>query len=256
MRTIKLQGFPAGAPKQISVVAETYREALEALKLQDFFNPRKKTSRYLVEVDGVKTSVDLEAEIPSSEVIIHFQQEVQQRSVAGAGGNGVVKVVIGVVLIAVAIYMPPISAGWSFLSSSAMVSVNGTLAMMGVALIAGGIAQEMMPEINNETTDERSNTAGNYPNTVKSGTTKAMIFGTHRFGGHLFSFNLETLQDSAATLRDFTDIVWDESDQNRRDSWLTLYYNSESNEAGASGYYNGGDPDMPRWRLGVNNIQK
>lgn len=231
MKTIKLVGFPEGAPAQIDLEAQTYREAIEGLKMQNFFNPKKAKNRYLVDVAEVKTSLDLEEAIVGPEVVMTFQEEVSPRQISGAGGNGMTKIVIGVILIAVAIYLPAISGYWAALGPSTAVSLNGAMALMGVSMIAGGIAQEMMPEISNESNDERSQSVGQYPNTVKSGTPKAMIFGTHKFGGHLINFNVETQNEANANMRDFADIIWDDSANNRRDTWLTLDYTTLGEQA-------------------------
>ena len=47
MVTINLVGFGNTIPKVIKTVAANYREALEALKLQEPFNPRKAKVRYV-----------------------------------------------------------------------------------------------------------------------------------------------------------------------------------------------------------------
>ena len=122
--------------------------------------------------------------------------------------------------------------GFTALGSAGMVSVNVLLANIGFALIVGGLAQELMPTPENNTSEETSNTATSYPNTIRSGTPVAMIFGRHRFGGHLFQFNIESVGRSSADIRNFTNVVWDEVSDNRRDSWSTLYFNSESQEVG------------------------
>lgn len=237
MKKVKLVGFSCSVPKHLEMEATTYREVLDALKLHAAFNPRKNRVRYLCEISGVRSSLDLDSRIEGDTVTIKRTQTIKPgKKFQGSGDNGAVKIVIGIILIVIAIYiMPATTAAWAF-APAATTSVNLMMATIGLSLIAGGIAQELLPEVENSSTDEESYNAGSYPNTVASGTPRAMIFGTHRFGGHVFSFNIESVNQSSAKIRDFTSIVWDQDSDNRRDSWLTLYYNSESGSAASSGW--------------------
>ena len=234
MITINLIGFAKKIPSEIKLKAANYREALEGLKLREDFNPFKSKVRYICDIDGVNTSLDLDEPVTDGVMILRRKQTLSTiKSFQGSGNmNGWVKVVVGIILITVAIIAPPIAAGWAALGASGMVSLNLVAASIGLSLIAGGLAQELMPTPENNTSDETSNTATSYPNTINSGQSVAMIFGEHRWGGHLFQFNIESVSKSSAKIRDFTNIIWNDVDSNRRDSWLTLFYNSESNEIG------------------------
>ncbi len=195
MVTIKLVGFSKAIPKVIKTVAANYREALEALKLQEAFNPRKAKVRYVCEVEGLNSTLDLDEPVMDGVMTLRRKQTLKTlKGFQGSGGNnGWVKIVVGIILITVAILAPPVAAGFAALGSAGMVSINLLVANLGLALIVGGLAQELMPTPENNTSDETSNTATSYPNTIRSGTPVAMIFGRHRFGGHLFQFNIEIL---------------------------------------------------------------
>lgn len=234
MVTIKLVGFSNKIAKTIRTAATNYREALEALKLQEGFNPLTAKVRYVCEIDGIKSTLDLDEPVKDGEMVLRRKQTLRTlKGFQGSGSsNGWVKIVVGIVLITVAILMPPVAAGFMALGSAGMVSINLVLAQIGLALIVGGLAQELMPTPENNSSEESSNTATAYPNTIRSGTPVAMIFGRHRFGGHLFQFNIESVGRSSADIRNFTNVVWDEVSDNKRDSWSTLFFNSESQEVG------------------------
>lgn len=233
MVTIKLVGFNSKIAKTIKTVASNYREALEALKLQEGFNPLKSKVRYVCEVDGVQSTLDLDEPVVDGVMVVRRKQTLNTlKSFQGSGNtNGWVKVIIGIVLIVVAVFVLPIIAAAT--GATVLVGmVSAVMVNLGLALIAGGLAQELMPTSENNTSDESSNTATSYPNTIRSGTPVAMIFGRHRFGGHLFQFNIESVGRSSADIRNFTNVVWDEVSDNKRDSWSTLFFNSESQEVG------------------------
>lgn len=234
MVTIKLVGFSNKLAKTIRTAATNYREALEALKLQEGFNPLTSKVRYICDIEGVNSTLDLDEPVKDGEMVLRRKQTLKTlKGFQGSGGsNGWVKVVVGIVLITVAVFLPPVAAGFMALGSAGMVSINLVLAQIGLALIVGGLAQELMPTPENDTSDESSNSATAYPNTIRSGTPVAMIFGRHRFGGHLFQFNIESVGRSSADIRNFTNVVWDEVSDNKRDSWSTLFFNSESQEVG------------------------
>ncbi|GFD77316.1 hypothetical protein KUL118_01780 [Tenacibaculum sp. KUL118] len=236
MITIKLVGFGNKIAKTVKTAAANYREALEALKLQEGFNPLTAKVRYVCEVDGVNSTLDLDEPVQDGVMVLRRKQTLQTlKGFQGSGGsNGWVKVVVGIVLITVAVFLPPVAVGFTALASAGMVSINLVLAQIGFALIVGGLAQELMPTPENDSSEESSNSATSYPNTVRSGTPVAMIFGRHRFGGHLFQFNIESVGRSSADIRNFTNVVWDEVSDNKRDSWSTLFFNSESQEVGSN----------------------
>ena len=235
MVTVKLVGFNSSIPKTLNLHANSYREAVEALKQHDGFNPRKASHRYMCDIDNVNCTLDLDEPIADGEMTLRRKQTLKSyKSFQGAGNtSGFQKVVIGIVLITVAVFiMPAITVGFAG-AAFTTTSLNMVLVQVGIALIVGGVIQELTPgPKDNELSEESSNTATSYQNTVQSGTPIAMIFGKHRFGGHVFQFNIESVGRSSADIRQFTDIIWNDVSDNRRDSWLTLYYSSESNEIG------------------------
>lgn len=116
----------------------------------------------------------------------------------GAGGdNGWVNIIIGIVLIVVAIVAPPvgIAAMGATAGSFAATAIGylGTVAMsIGVGLAITGLMQLLAPT---PSTNEKD---GNYSSrtfgartTTEVGTPIQMVFGKHKVGFHLFSFNAD-----------------------------------------------------------------
>lgn len=236
MITINLKGFGDGYPDTVKLEAKTYREALEGLKLHPQFNPAKSGFKFLCEVEGVTSTLDLEQHIKGDTIVVKCQQKVPRKELAGAGSssNGWVKIVIGIILLVVAFYTwDPSAAEGSMAAFASAMAPN--LAMMGVALIAGGLAIEMAENLDSED-DRKSNSAGRYPNTIQPGTPIALILGRHRWGGQLFSFNLDTAKGSTARIVNFTGLIWDPNDYNGWDSWETLYFETEQRNFAWSRY--------------------
>lgn len=237
MITINLRGFGEDRPEQVHLQANTYKEALEGLKQHPDFNPAKTQDRFVCKVDKVLSSFDLNEPIQGDEVTIRCEDRylTTDKRFRGAGGdNGFVKIVIGVILIVAAIYGGGyLSAAASSASTAATISsISTAMIATGISLIAGGIAILLAPDPE-EAEKNSESAAGKYPNTVKAGTVKALILGKHRWGGHLFSVNLENNKRKDSELGDFAALTMRQSvPVSRRDSWITYYFDAELGSAG------------------------
>lgn len=225
MITIKLNNFGTDRPNQVQLQATTYKEALEGLKQHPEFNPKNVQDRFVCEIDGVQSAIELSENIRGSEIVINCKDRFkkQGRKFSGAGGdNAAVKIIVGIIIIVVAIYAPQILAGWG-VSASTAASISTAMMATGIAFVVGGLAMLFAPEADDESNE--STAVGRYPNTVEAGTPKALILGRHRWGGHLFGVNIESVQRQSAMLAGFTDMALRENALiSNRDSWETLYY--------------------------------
>lgn len=234
MITINLMGFGSDRPAQVVLQAQTYKEALEGLKNHPCFDPRKTDDRFVCRVPGVDTTLDLAEPVRGDHMEIHCEDrfKTNQRRLTGAGGdNAFVKILVGVILITVGVVTGGLgAAAGAMVMSGALGFVSTVLITTGLAFIAGGLAMMLAPDIDDSDSD-KSRVAGKYPNTVKAGTTKALILGRHRWGGHLFSVNLEGINREDAPLRSFTTLTMGQyntlESRNRRDSWETLYFSMQ-----------------------------
>lgn len=229
MITINLNNFGADRPSQIKLQATTYKEALEGLKQHPEFNPKQVQDRFVCEIEGVQSAVELSENIRGSEIVINCKDRFKnrERKLSGSGGdNAIVKIIIGVIIIAVAIYAPYLLEG--YLSATTIASVSSALMATGIAFVVGGLSMLFAPEVDEDTNE--SSAVGRYPNTVEAGTPKALILGRHRWGGHLFGVNIESVKRQNAPLESFAAMTLRENALiSNRDSWETLYYDPLAN---------------------------
>jgi hypothetical protein len=104
----------------------------------------------------------------------------------GAGGdNGLVQIIIGIALIAVAVFAPALIPGFMSVAS---------VATAGAMMVLGGVMQMLtpMPEAAGGSTDEKSNYLGANQNTVKIGTNIPLAYGNVKMSGHYLSFDVDS----------------------------------------------------------------
>lgn len=231
----------------VRLAARTSREALEGLKLQPGFSPRGNTQRYLCKLANCKTLQDLDEPLAINELHLHCEEVLDTRELRGAGGNGAVKVLIGVVFITTAFVTG--LASLTFATGLTTTGLMGQILVgLGVSLVAGGIAQMLMPKLGGPGgEEERSYSLQSYPNTVKSGTPVPILVGRSvRWGGHLFTLNITTFEDYESggggdvyiredlrygggtylgRLRERAKNKKNNAVAIRRDSWKTIYRN-------------------------------
>jgi predicted phage tail protein len=224
MVTIKLVGFK-GKPKKLSFDVTTYKQALEALKTHPDFDPRKVMDRYECVIDEVQDSRDLVKHVGDATMTLRYKKKTNPMTMAGAG-NANARIIVGIILIIVAVVFfattgnaiiagEILTAGQMFMSAAFS---------MGIGLVVGGIIEKLQDPLEKEK-DKDSRVSRRYPNTIQSGTVIPMIFGTHRWGGHLFSVNIESLKGRDSGLSSFALNLWEQDVG--WDSWNTLYHNAE-----------------------------
>ena len=135
---------------------------------------------YLYEVDSLYLEL-------SDTDVMEFGRDVPE----GEGGVG--KIIAGVVLIAAAFILAPVTMGWS-LSGYYLGA-----AMLGASLVLGGISeliigQPKIPSIDGTTTSPTYSFSGIH-NTTAPGTPIGIVYGTHRVGGHLLNVYTQVLFD-------------------------------------------------------------
>lgn len=105
--------------------------------------------------------------------------------VIGAGGNnGVIQAIIGVVLVVVGVFYD-----WSGTTSMYGAAMIGA----GVGMVAGGVAQMLMPKMNAEDQNQDGNKAnfgfGGAVTTVAQGSPVPVLIGEREIGGFILSAN-------------------------------------------------------------------
>lgn len=173
----------------IKLVANTLREALKGLSLVPGFRPHETPDRFMCKVDRCNTVFDLDEPLQTNKVVLHCEQLLSAGALQGGGRNPYVRIVIGIVLIVVAYF-----TGNAAAAESGLEMVATAFMAAGASLVIGGLSQLMMPKPGESKDDDRkSYSSQRYANTVDSGTPVAIVVGKrHRWGGHLFSLNIET----------------------------------------------------------------
>ena len=184
LKTIKLYGILAKKfGKEFRLEVENTREAMRALCVQipDFehfmLHAHEQGLEFAVFQDDQNIS-ETELDMSTSAKVIKVVPKVK-----GAGGNGVLQTIVGAILVVVGIVMLYIPGAQAFAPS---------VIAAGVGMMVGGIAQMLMPKIDN-TQDE--NQDGNKANkgfggavtTVAQGNPVPVLYGQREVGGFIAS---------------------------------------------------------------------
>lgn len=198
-------------PQLIEVEADTVADAI--LSLQQIPELQPQDGRpYPVRVEGIDTEAALRSKTDLEEIHIF-------PLTGGSGGrDGLMQVLLGIVLIAVAFFNP------LGLLSASMV---GNLYMAGGLMLLGGLLQMLTPSPKEEPS---SKNLGAGSNTVDAGTPIPIPFGFVKAPGHYLSFNISA-----------TDFEGDETDNtpsqrrlSRQVNW-DLINDPEVNPYGSTG---------------------
>ena len=163
--------------KPIEVEASSVAEALRFLEQIPELKPEN-GQPWPVTVRGIDSQFKLFAETDVEEIHVHPRT-------GGAGGKGgLMQIVIGITLIALAIVFP---AG---LTIAGVTIQSGMLMLSGAMMVLGGIVQMLMPVPETDST-EGSLYLGSSVNTVKIGTRIPILYGTRKIGGHYLSFDVD-----------------------------------------------------------------
>ncbi len=166
-------------PDPIEVEAESVAEAIKILQFIPELQP-KDGQPWPVTVQGVNTQGQLFA--PTDQEEIHVYPRM-----GGAGGkSGLLQILLGITLIAVALFNPlgVLSAG------GLLAGMKGTLLLTGALMVLGGVLQMLMPVPETDST-EGSLYLGAGVNTVRIGTRIPILYGTRKIGGHYLSFDVD-----------------------------------------------------------------
>ena len=184
LKTIKLYGILAKKfGKEFRLEVENTREAMRALCVQIpgfehfMLHAHEQGLEFAVFQDKQNIS-ETELDISTSAKVIKVVPKVK-----GAGGNGVLQTIVGAILVVVGIVMLYIPGAQPFAPS---------VIAAGVGMMVGGIAQMLMPKIDN-TQDE--NQDGNKANkgfggavtTVAQGNPVPVLYGQREVGGFIAS---------------------------------------------------------------------
>ena len=184
LKTIKLYGVLAKKfGKEFRLEVENTREAMRALCVQIpgfehfMLHAHEQGLEFAVFQDDQNIS-ETELDMSTSAKVIKVVPKVK-----GAGGNGVLQTIVGAILVVVGIVMLYIPGAQAFAPS---------VIAAGVGMMVGGIAQMLMPKIDN-TQDQ--NQDGNKANkgfggavtTVAQGNPVPVLYGQREVGGFIAS---------------------------------------------------------------------
>jgi predicted phage tail protein len=194
MRKIYLHGHLAdefGAEFTFDV--QTAAEAVRALcvNFKDFEAAMRNGEFHVVRGDDIDTGYDLDLDECSTYRLgtkpVHIVPVI-----AGSKQGGLLKVILGVALIGVSLGAGLLAGG---LATPIFAGVTyGNMAILGVALVAGGISQMLSPEKKNDEKKEDSYAFSGPGNAYEQGNPIPLVYGEVITGGVLISVGLDIEQ--------------------------------------------------------------
>ena len=183
LKTIKLYGILAKKfGKEFRLEVENTREAMRALSVQVpgfehfMLHAHEQGLEFAVFQDKQNIS-ETELDMSTSAKVIKVVPKVK-------GAGGAVQTIIGAVLVVVGIVV----TGMSFGSAGA---VGAALIGAGVGMMVGGIAQMLMPKIENQDQNQDGNKAnkgfGGAVTTIAQGNPVPVLYGQREVGGFIAS---------------------------------------------------------------------
>lgn len=191
-------------PERVDIEAATPLDALKLLAVQHPLNGKmepvpvriKQLREFDLVIDPTLADAGKVYEIvPANAVEVYS-------GYSGAGGDsGLMNIVIGVVLIAVAVFAPYLAPAMMTATAAggATVFATGTFAAyaasaamsIGISLVLTGAMQLLAPNKKTEVEGEYKSRAFGAATTTEVGTPIPIIFGRHLSYFHLFSFNVD-----------------------------------------------------------------
>ena len=165
----------------IEVEAESIADAILILKLIPELEPID-GQPWPVTIQGVNSQGELFAKTDIEEI------HVYPRTTGAGGRGGLVQILLGITLIAVALFAGAALATGGFLANLGI--TKGMLLLTGAMMVLGGIMQMLMPVPETDST-EGSLYLGAGVNTVRIGTRIPILYGTRKIGGHYLSFDVD-----------------------------------------------------------------
>ena len=187
-KTIILHGYLKRLyPHPIEVVADTVADALSFLKLIPELTPKMGT-KHSVQIPGFDSQESLYAKTEQREIhVVPF--------VGGGKRGGILQIVIGVALIALAAWNP---LGIIAAAGSGALITTTSVALMGASMLLGGLLSVFSPAPRIDTGGGETSEAARYlsagQNTVKAGTRIPIIYGRDKSAGHFLSFNVDAVE--------------------------------------------------------------
>lgn len=182
LKTIKLYGILAEKfGKQFLLEVESTREAMRALSVQFagfehfMLNAHHQGLRFAVWQDDHNIS-EAELDLNTGADVIKVVPVVE-----GAGGdNGVFQTILGAVMVVAGVVAMAYGQPW-----------GGNLVGAGVGILVGGIAQMLMPKIDNSDQNQDGNKAnmgfGGAVTTISQGNPVPVLYGQREIGGFIVS---------------------------------------------------------------------
>lgn len=175
-RTIILHGALRKYGQQLTVDADTIRQAIEAMCLLLGIKPHPIRGRYPIKIQGVNHSEDLDSNNPMP--VLHVVP-------ACFGGKSAIQMIAGAVLIVVGVAL-------TYLSAGTLSTVGAAMATAGAAMLLSGLCAFLFPTT--MASKGKNYYQGPPGNTTKSGTPKQLAFGTKVYiAGHFLSYNVQSV---------------------------------------------------------------
>ena len=183
-------------PEELYLSGSSVSEIINGMcKATPAFNPVPGRGRHSISVVGFNTIDSLNEPLPADQEELHLVP-----TMAGGKKGGFFQIVLGVVMIAAAIYLGPTA----MLGSFQIGGVGGFLFSSGLSMVLGGLLGFLSPtpkadSFSNDVADpEASKYLGASGNTVKIGTRIPIPYGENKLSGHYLSFNVDS-KDVAIT---------------------------------------------------------
>ncbi len=177
---LKFHGFLKELFSEKSYDVKTPAEAIKAWSIQ---NRDKLKDKPLLSVKEASTEHLLYSNLQTEELNIY-------PTVIGAkGGGGIIKIIVGAVLIAAGVLVTPFSPmlGTALISLGASMVIGGVLEMLSpVPKLNANLGFDMSPSND----DRRSNYLGAPGNTTKIGTPIPIGYGRFKLSGQFLSYNV------------------------------------------------------------------
>ena len=197
LKTIKLYGVLGKKfGKEFHLAVESTREAVKALSVQVpgfeqfMLTAHEQGLTFAVFQDDENISED-QIDFETGAKVIKIVPKV-----IGAGGNGVLQTILGAVMVVVGVVMLYIPGAQPFAAS-----VIGA----GIGMMVGGIAQMMMPKMDEEDQNQDGNRAnkgfGGAVTTIAQGNPVPILYGQREVGGFIVNagqFAVDTFSSADA----------------------------------------------------------
>jgi predicted phage tail protein len=173
----------------------TVAELIEGISanFREQLQPTTTRPRLVCRVRGFDSEESLYRPLEDDETEIHLYPTLM----GGGGKGGLLKIIIGVVMVAVVAWAIVATGGTlGFAALGNLTAFGSTLLMTGVGLILGGLMELLTPQpkldMSASNDIESSKYLGANTNTVKIGTCIPLLLGEHLAYGHFISFNVDS----------------------------------------------------------------